>query len=125
MTLAIDLAGTGIKCREEVECPLTLVLLFHPDRLIGARRQGRCPAGAWLQRGVLIDTQDHLVRQQRPGIQVADGPDGMAERLITWHCGTQPGMLAPRFQAVRRYHSADGLHGDSVDHAAGHYLAGD
>jgi hypothetical protein len=120
MTLTIDLAGTSIKRGKQVECPLPPVLLFHPDRLVGTRWEGRRPSGAWLQGGFLVNTQDHFVRHERPGIQVADGLDGVAERFIPRHFGTQPGMLAPRFQVVMRQHSAYGLHGDSVDHATGH-----
>ena len=125
LTLTIDLAGTGIKRCKQVEGPLAPVLLFHPDRLIGTCGKGRRPSRAWLQGGFLIDTQDHLVRHQRPGLQVADGLDGMAACFITRHFGTQPGMLAPRFQAVMRQHSAHGLQGDLIDHVAGHQLAGD
>src|SRR5271157_6046462 len=121
-SLAVDLAATRIKGREQIQCSAPAVFVFDAGRLILLGCQGRRLSRPRLQAGHLVDTQNHLVGRQRPRVQVADLLNLGCEGSVTRHLGRQPHLLPPRLQAVVPQDLTHGLRRDLGHHAVTHQL---
>lgn len=109
ITLAIDLARTGLKGRKEVEgaraCVLVLIAIGQVLRL---RWPGRSSPRPRLQRGLLIPREDDLVIVAWPRVEIDHVGDRGIKVVIAWVLGIQPEVMAPGFQLMRGQDPADG-----------------
>jgi hypothetical protein len=67
------------------------------------------------QRGLLVHRQYHLIRTQRPGVELKERGHGGIEGGISRRLGIQPDMLAPGFELRCRQNPSHGGGGDVLN----------
>ena len=74
--------GAGVEGGEEVGRTGPLILVFNLDGAAWLSRSGGNAAGTRLERGHLVEAEDHLVIGQEAGEQLADRSDVCGERGV-------------------------------------------
>src|SRR6266487_3009301 len=124
ITLSEDLAGTGVKGDNEIAGPGTLVRMLMPvGKVLRLSWQGRDPTRTWRQGGLLLHRPPHLLRAERPCLEVDERRDGGRDGGIPRLCGREPDMMAPGFQVMRGQNPAHGGGGDVLHEALRDALA--
>jgi hypothetical protein len=80
-----DLARSCVKSRKQMQGSGTLVLMLHTGWQPWAHRFGWGQRRAWLQIGLLIDTQDSLPLSKRASVELNQKLHLLGKLLITRH----------------------------------------
>ena len=116
VTLPIDLTGTGVKSRKQVQGAVACVFMFDPIRhIIGLRQlSGMQPWSGW-QRCLFIQGEHDFMSGQRTRIERDELCHTGIEGVVAWLFGVEPHVVAPGLQLVGGEDTPDGLGRDSVN----------
>lgn len=115
--LGRDLACPGIKSCKQVQGTSAFVLMLHTGRQFWERRKRRSKAGARLQIGFFIETQDPLPVCERAGVEIYQKLDLSSKVLVTRHIWRDPQVRAPRSELMGLQNLPNGLEGNGGDNA--------
>ena len=96
----VDAPGTGVEGGEQMGGTSPLVLMLDLDRSARLSRAGGDATGTWLERGHLVEAQDHFVPGEGAREQVGDGANPLGEGRVARGAWMEPDVLPPGLQPV-------------------------
>lgn len=123
ITVAVELAGTGVKGGKEVERTRPPVLMLHAvGQASGLSWEGRGRSGPRLQGGLLVQGEYELICPEGTGVEVDQLGDGGIESGVPGVFRVQPQMMAPGLQLMRGQNPPHRRGGDILNNPLGDEL---
>jgi len=123
--LSIHFAAARVEGSKELKRSSAFILLFDKiGHILLPCRLGRSQTWPRLERCLLIDVKDNLMRFQGASVQMNDVLHTLVEVRIPRPFWAHPHMAAPRLQFVRRQDPLGGLGRDAFGDTICHQLSG-
>lgn len=79
-------ARARVKSSKQIQCPVSLIFMFHSHRQSRLSWESGCFARTRLHRGFFINTQHHFMLLKSAGVQLTDLLNRFSKGCIPWQC---------------------------------------